>query len=204
MKDVSGDQTIEIVFQGEPDQPHQSIGPAVHRSTRTPEVSECDFHKIPSPTSHQLRLRPGLRAQYPAVQLRCCASHRYPARITEIIPGTLDARKNGRAHENSRATASTASAPEYCVPSSDTNRIADSNSSRDRPNSAPTRGSCSAATARRRRFIGAASHIAIPVQNLHSASKKSQPRACRPLLSVISDASEIMAPSFHRRLFSLP
>jgi hypothetical protein len=30
------------------------------------------------------------------------------------------------------------------------------------------------------------------VQNAHSASKKSQPRACRPFPSVNSDVSEIM------------
>ena len=171
MKDESGDQTIEIVLQGEPNHSHERIRPTVYGSTRSPEINECDFHEDPPPLGIGCGWEPGLTGQYPAGQLRCCATHRYPVRIREFIPGTLDAHKSGRAHENSRATARMASTPEYCVPSPDTKRIVDSNSARERPSSTPTRGSCKGATARPRRLIGAVSHIAMPVQNLHSASK---------------------------------
>ena len=192
MKNKCSHQAIEIVLQSKPDQPHQSVWPAVYSPAGAPKVSECNFHEDPSPASYPGRPT----GQRPAEHLRCCATHRYPARIADIIPGTLASHKNGRTQPNSRTTANTASAPAYRLPSSNTNRITDSNSFCERPSSAPTRGSCSGATARPRRFIGPISHLAVRVQNSHSASKKSQPRACRPLLSVISDANEIMAPHF--------
>src|SRR5579864_7631986 len=99
---------------------------------------------------------------------------------------------SGRAHHISRATASTASAPPNCLPSDSKKRSSRSNSAFGKPRIAPTRGSCSGATAMPRRTRIGPSHRAQRVQNPHSASKKSQPSACRPFPSVNSDASEIM------------
>lgn len=128
-----------------------------------------------------------------ATQWRLVANHRYPRRNTSTIPGSLESHTSGRAHQTSRAKASTASAPPDCLPSDKTKRNSRSKSFRESPSNAPTRGSCSGASSRPRRLRIGASQRAIRVQNLQSASKKSQPRAWRPLLSVNSDVSEIMA-----------
>ena len=45
MKDVKGDETIEIVFHSEPNQTHESISPAVYGSICAPQISERDFHE---------------------------------------------------------------------------------------------------------------------------------------------------------------
>src|SRR5208282_2553149 len=113
-----------------------------------------------------------------------------------MTPGILAAQTRGRAHQISRARASTASAPPYCVPFCKRKRNSRRSSCRDIPSSAPTRGSWSGATAKPRRARMGASHRAMRLQKLQSASKKSQPFAWRPFPSVYSLANEIMASSF--------
>ncbi len=108
------------------------------------------------------------------------------------MPGICASHTNGRAHQISRATASTASAPPNWLPSESKKRSSRNNSAFGKPSSAPTRGSWSGATASPRRSRIGNSHRAIRVQNPHSASKNNHPRACRPFPSVNSDASEIM------------
>src|SRR3989442_1743976 len=85
--------------------------------------------------------------------------------------------------------------PPYWLPSLSSRRISIINSSRDIPSSAPTRGSCSGASAIPRRSKYGASHRANRVQNRHSASQNNPPRACRPFPSVYSLTSEIIAAS---------
>src|SRR6266446_4099853 len=118
-----------------------------------------------------------------------------------MAPGRFANQTNGRAHQISRATATTASAPPYCAPSDNRNRSSLRRTSFFIPSSAPTRGSCSGATAMPRRSRIGAIQRAIRVQNPHSASKKSQPLARRPLPSVYSFAREIMACLLHLRNF---
>src|SRR5437016_55680 len=130
--------------------------------------------------------------QVSAAQLRLAATHLYPLRRISIIPGIFEIHTSGRPHQISRASATAASAPPNRLPSLRRNRISRINSSRDNPSSAPTRGSCSGASAMPRRSRIGASHRAMRVQNLHSASKNSHPRACRPFPSVYSLTSEIM------------
>src|SRR5215469_8692313 len=139
------------------------------------------------------RRGPYVAAPLDAAQLLCSAIQRWPAWSASIIPGINESHTSGRAHQISRATASTASAPPCCVPSERRNFNSRSNSWRRRPKRAPTRGSCKGATARPRRSSIGSSHLAMRVQKPHWASKKSQPRACRPFPSVYSLASEIMA-----------
>src|SRR5882672_12770117 len=131
-----------------------------------------------------------------AAQLRWAAIDRYPLRRISIIPGIFEIHRSGRPHQISRANATAASAPPYRLPSLKRNCISRINSSRDNPSSTPTRGSCSAAKASPRRSRIGASHCAILVQNLHSASKKNHPRACRPFPSVYSLTTEIIAVLF--------
>src|SRR5713226_5649799 len=131
-----------------------------------------------------------------AAQLRLAATQRYPLLRISIIPGIFEIHNSGRAHQISRASSTAASAPPYRLPSLSRNCISRINSSRDNPSSGPTRGSCNGASAIPRRSRIGASHRAIRVQNLHSASKNNHPRACRPFPSVYSLTSEIMAPSF--------
>src|SRR5260370_16355734 len=109
-----------------------------------------------------------------------------------VIPGIRANHTSGRAHQISCATASTASAPPYWLPSESRKRSSRNNSDFGKPSSAPTRGSCSGATASPRRSRIGRSQRAIRVQKAHSASKNNQPRACRPFPSVNSDAGEIM------------
>src|SRR5277367_1775867 len=61
------------------------------------------------------------------------------------------------------------------------------------PRRAPTRGSCKGASPYPRRERIGSNHLASRTQNVHSASKKSQPLACRPFPSVYSLVKEIMA-----------
>jgi hypothetical protein len=133
--------------------------------------------------------------QRSALQFQRAEPRRYAARIAGNVPGTLAAHASGRAHHSSFATAKSASAPAQWLPSAATKRTARNNSCLESPSNKLTRGSCNAATANPRRRIGPARNRAIRVQNAHSASKKSQPRACFPFRSVISDASEIIVPS---------
>src|SRR6267142_1615058 len=137
-----------------------------------------------------------------AAQLRWAAIDRYPLRKISIIPGIFEIHSNGRPHRISRANATAASAPPYRLPSLRRNCISRINSSRDNPSSAPTRGSCSGASAIPRRSKYGAIHRAILVQNLHSASKNNHPRACRPFPSVYSLTSEIIAVLLPSSLFS--
>jgi hypothetical protein len=130
--------------------------------------------------------------QLAAAHLRFAATQRYPLRRISIIPGILEIHTSGRPHQISRASATAASAPPYWLPSLSKNLISKSNSCGGIASSAPTRGSCSGASAIPRRSRIGAIHLAIRVQNLHSASKNSQPRACRPFPSVYSLTSEIM------------
>jgi hypothetical protein len=127
-----------------------------------------------------------------AAQLLCAAIHRYPPRSHCIIPGIFASHTSGRPHQISRANATAASAPRYWLPSESKNRISRSNSASGNPSNALTLGSCKGANPSPRLPRIGASHRAIRVQNTHSASKNSHPRACRPLPSVNSDASEIM------------
>src|SRR2546430_4943584 len=131
--------------------------------------------------------------QVSAAQLRLAATHLYPLRRISIIPGIFEIHTSGRPHQISRASATAASAPPNRLPSLRRNCISRINSSRDNPSSAPTRGSCSGASAMPRRSRIGASHRAMRVQNLHSASKNSHPRACRPFPSVYSLTSEIIS-----------
>src|SRR5712664_2313225 len=142
--------------------------------------------------------------QETATQLRRPAIQRYPLCKTSIIPGILDTQSNGRHHQISRASATAASAPPYRLPSLKRNCISRINSSRRRPRSAPTRGSCKGASSSPRFSRIGANHRAMRVQNRHSASKKNHPRACRPFPSVYSLTSEIMAPSLFRCFVLLP
>src|SRR5712692_1242025 len=130
-----------------------------------------------------------------AAQLRLAATQRYPLLRISIIPGIFEIHNSGRAHQISRASATAASAPPYRLPSLRRNCISRINSSRDNPSNAPTRGSCSGASAIPRRSRIGAIHFAILVQNRHFASKNNHPRACRPFPSVYSLTSEIMASS---------
>jgi hypothetical protein len=130
--------------------------------------------------------------QLTAAQLRSTAIERYQVLSASIPPGTRLNHTNGRAHQISLAKATAASAPPNCRPSESKSRISRSNSSRDIPSKAPTRGSCKGATANPRRSKIGANHRAIRVQNAHSASKNNHPRACRPFPSVNSDVSEII------------
>lgn len=131
--------------------------------------------------------------QLTATQLRRMAIERYQLLSAPNPPGTLLNHSNGRAHQISRAKATAASAPPNCRPSESRSRISRSNSSRDIPSKAPTRGSCNGATANPRRSKIGANHRAMHVQNPHSASKNNHPRACRPFPSVNSDVSEIIS-----------
>ena len=135
-----------------------------------------------------------------AAQLLLIAIRSYPSRKIRIPPGNPAIHATGRAHQISRASATHASAPPNCLPSESSSRISRINSARESPSSAPTRGSCSGATAIPRLSRIGLTHRAIRVQNPHSASKKSQPRACRPFPSVNSPASEIIAVSLFHRL----
>src|SRR5256884_662287 len=130
--------------------------------------------------------------QVSAAQLRLAATHLYPLRRISIIPGIFEIHTSGRPHQISRASAPAASAPPNRLPSLRRNCISRINSSRDNPSSEPTRGSCSGASAIPRRSRIGASHRATRVQNLHSASENSHPRACRPFPSVYSLTREIM------------
>src|SRR6266478_3666547 len=130
-----------------------------------------------------------------AAQLRFPAIHRYPLRKISVIPGIFAIHSSGRAHQISRASATAASAPPNLLPSLRRNCISRIKSSRGSPSSAPTRGSCNGASAIPRRSRIGASHLAIRVQNWHSASKNSQPRACLPFPSVYSLTSEIIVSS---------
>src|SRR5256886_9432576 len=140
--------------------------------------------------------------QVSAAQLRLAATHLYPLRRISIIPGIFEIHTSGRPHQISRASATAASAPPNRLPSLRRNCISRINSSRDNPSSAPTRGSCSGASAMPRFSRLGASHRAMRVQNLHSASKNSHPRACRPFPSVYSLTSEIIAVLLPSSLFS--
>src|SRR6267378_2459908 len=133
-----------------------------------------------------------LAGQETAAQLRLAATHRYPLRKISIIPGIFEIHRSGRSHQISRASATAASAPPYWLPSLSRNFISSISSSRGIPSSAPTRESCSGASAIPRRSSIGAIHRAVRVQNWHSASKNSHPRACRPFPSVYSLTSEIM------------
>jgi hypothetical protein len=75
MKNGSGDETIEVVLQSKPDQPYQSVGSAVHGSTRTPQVSEFDFHKKSMGSS--ISVRAGNSVHYAALSWAAPAL-RYP------------------------------------------------------------------------------------------------------------------------------
>src|SRR6267378_1259099 len=134
--------------------------------------------------------------QESAAQLRLAATQRYPLCRISIIPGIFEIHSSGRPHQISRASATAASAPPNRLPSLRRNCISRISSSRDNPSNAPTRGSCSGASAIPRFSRIGASHRAMSVQNLHSASKNNQPRACRPFPSVYSLTSEIMTLHF--------
>src|SRR5207245_3172288 len=108
------------------------------------------------------------------------------------MPGIFAIHSSGRPHQISRASATAASAPPNRLPSLRRNCISRLSCVRDKPSNAPTRGSCSGARAIPRFSRIGTSHRAMRVQNLQSASKKSQPRACRPFPSVYSLTSEIM------------
>jgi hypothetical protein len=140
-------------------------------------------------------------------QLLCRAIQRYPECRRAIDFGILVNQTRGAAHQIWRATARTASAPPNCSPSEVMKRNSRKSSSRVIPRSAPTRGSCSGASANPRRVRIGASHRANRVQKEQSSSKKSQPFACRPFPSVYSLVREIIvAPSLLQprltRLFS--
>ena len=141
---------------------------------------------------YQARLTSSGTAQRTAAQLRCIAIDRYQPLSVSMPPGTLLNHTSGLAHQISRASATTASAPPYCRPSESKSRISRNNSSGVIPSKAPTRGSCNGASASPLCSKIGASHRAIRVQNTHSASKNSHPRACRPFPSVNSDVSEII------------
>src|SRR5216684_7908261 len=119
------------------------------------------------------------------------------------MPGIFEIHSNGRPHQISCASATAASAPPYRLPSLRRNCISRINSSRDNPSNAPTRGSCSGASAIPRRSRIGAIHLAIRVQKRHSASQNNHPRACRPFPSVYSLTSEIMVSSLPYFLTSL-
>src|SRR5271165_2393450 len=108
------------------------------------------------------------------------------------MPGIFASQTNGVAHQIWRERAITASAPPYCWPSDISRWISRIRWSWDRPRSGATRGSCNGARAKPRRSRTGAMARAIFVQNLQSASKKSQPLAWRDLVSVYSLAREIM------------
>src|SRR6266436_3795342 len=133
--------------------------------------------------------------QETAAQLRLAATHLYPLRKISIIPGIFEIHDSGLAHQISRASATAASAPPNRLPSLRRNCISRISSSRGIPSSAPTRGSCSGANDIPRRSRIGAIHLAIRVQNRHSASKNNHPRACRPFPSVYSLTKEIMVSS---------
>src|SRR6267378_4551456 len=143
-----------------------------------------------------------LAGQETAAQLRLAATHRYPLRKISIIPGIFEIHSSGRAHQISRARATAASAPPNRFPSLGRNCISRIKSSRGNPSSAPTRGSCSGASAIPRLSRIGAIHLAVRVQNRHSASKNNHPRACRPFPSVYSLTSEIIAVLLPSSLFS--
>src|SRR6267143_7315107 len=145
-----------------------------------------------------------LAGQDTAAQLRLAATHRYPLRKISIIPGIFEIHSSGRAHQISRARATAASAPPNRLPSLRRNCISRIKSSRGSPSSAPTRGSCNGASAIPRRSRIGASHLAIRVQNRHSASKNNHPRACRPFPSVYSLTSEIILRSERLARFDPP
>ena len=128
-----------------------------------------------------------------AEHLRWVAIQRYALRKTCIIPGSLESQTSGRAHQISWASATAASAPPVCWPLLNSRRISSSNSLGDKPRSVPTRGSCNGASANPRFCSAGTRARTILTQKTHSASKNSQPRAWRPLLSVNSEVSEIMA-----------
>src|SRR2546423_13798700 len=119
------------------------------------------------------------------------------------MAGRVENHTSGRAHQISRAKATAASAPPYCVPSERSRRISRRSSDFVKPSRAPTRGSCKGATASPRRCRMGRSQRAMRVQKRHSASKKSQPRAWRPLPSVKSEGSEIMVSLFSARRVSV-
>src|SRR5215472_148469 len=127
-----------------------------------------------------------------AAHLRFAATQKYPLRKTSIIPGIFETQTSGAPHQISRANSTAASAPPYRLPSLSSNCISFIKSSYDKPSSSATRGSCSGANAIPRRSMMGASQRAMRVQNLQSASQKSQPRACRPFPSVYSLTSEII------------
>src|SRR6266478_6631734 len=144
------------------------------------------------PSALYARRDTSFAGQLAAAHLRFTAIHRYPLRRISIIPGILEIHSSGLPHQISRASATAASAPPYWLPSLSRNFISSINSSRGNPSNAPTRGSCSGASAIPRRSRIGAIHLAVRVQNRHSASKNSHPRACRPFPSVYSLTSEIM------------
>ncbi len=108
------------------------------------------------------------------------------------MPGSAASQTSGRDHQISRASATAASAPPNCRPSLSSSRISRSNSVCESPRSGPTRESCSGASANPRFCNAGARARTIFRQKAQSASKNSQPRACRPLLSVNSEVREIM------------
>jgi hypothetical protein len=130
------------------------------------------------------------------LQPRLAAIQRYAMSIRPFVPVHSTDLANGRAHQTSLATPSTASAPLSCVPPLERNLISFNNSSRESPSNAPTRASCNGASANPRRARAGASHRAIRVQNAHSASKNSQPRARLSFRSVNSSASVIIVLPF--------
>jgi hypothetical protein len=108
------------------------------------------------------------------------------------MPGAAASQNSGRAHQISRDSATAASAPPNCRPSLSSSRISRNKSICERPRSGPTRESCSGAKANPRFCNAGARARTILTQKAQSESKKSHPRACRPLLSVNSEVSEIM------------
>src|SRR5258706_12528542 len=154
------------------------------------------------PFTFYARRETSFAGQLAAAHLRFSAIQRYPLRRISIIPGILEIHTSGRPHQISRASATAASAPPYWLPSLSRNLISSINSSRGIPSSAPTRGSWSGASAIPRRSRIGAIHLAVRVQNLHSASKNNHPRACRPFPSVYSLTSEIIAVLLPSSLFS--
>src|SRR5258708_861689 len=120
-----------------------------------------------------------------------------------MAPGSFANQASGSPHQISRATATTAWAPPYCLPSDRRNRNSINSASLFIPSKAPTRGSCSGATAMPRRLRIGEIQRALRVQKAHSASKKSQPLAWRPFPSVYSFASEIMMGLFSAELCAL-
>src|SRR5215472_1980231 len=160
---------------------------ASHKSCRRPRMG-ASFEK-------GIHLELWSAGHCAVAQLRFAATQRYPLRRISMAPGIFENHTSGAAHQISRASSTAASAPPYRLPSHSRNCISFINSSCDRPSNATTRGSWSGASAMPRRSRMGTSQRATRVQNLHSASKNSQPRACRPFPSVYSLTSEIILSS---------